>query len=182
MNEIHFGCTHTRAPRRTWCLAARGCGLRPRTSRAAHTSWRRRSAWTQPKWSGDARIERVPLLFGRGSIGQYRRSSCGNLLKSKPRRGAEALARDKQKGPDPCGVRASEEQSSKGVPLGAALSRWIHVVAALKPLMPHGPCGAGACGRDSTRHGSVRFGVAHRCHDESLKIKTVGPFGRRSAL
>ena len=27
-------------------------GPRPRTSRAAHTSWRRRCAWTQPKWSG----------------------------------------------------------------------------------------------------------------------------------
>jgi hypothetical protein len=35
--EIHFGCAHTRAPRRTWCLAARGPGLGPRTSRAAHT-------------------------------------------------------------------------------------------------------------------------------------------------
>jgi hypothetical protein len=95
------------------------------------------------------------------------------LLKSKQQRGAETLAAEKQKGPDSFGIRASEKQSLKGVPLGAALSRWVHVVAGLKPLMSQGRCGgAGTCERDSTRHGSVRFGDAQRGgHDESLKQK-----------
>jgi hypothetical protein len=100
---------------------------------------------------------------------------------------------EKQKGPDPFGIRACREQSVKGTPLGAALSRWIHVIASLKPLMTQGPCGdTGARKRDSTRHGSVRFGVAQRCHDESFRsnsrpfrakertVKTLNP--RRQAL
>ena len=39
---IHFGCAQTRASRRMWCLAARGPGFGPRTSRTANTMSRGR--------------------------------------------------------------------------------------------------------------------------------------------
>jgi len=35
--SIHFGCAQARASRRMWCLAARGSGLKSRTSRTANT-------------------------------------------------------------------------------------------------------------------------------------------------
>jgi hypothetical protein len=66
--------------------------------------------------------------------------------------------------------------------LGAAPSRWIHIVALRKPLMTQWPCGS-VHERDSTRHGSIRFSVAQQCHDdESFKQSNSQPLPAKGAL
>ena len=137
---IHFGCAHTRASRRMWCLAARDLGLQGRAHPAPPTPCR-----VATECMGTPEVARMGEHIGRGCILQPRSGrspasagfakprtgqgrvgyapSCERTYTGYPalrsidrwlRAGREPVGcGGKQKGPDPCGFRASANRVSR---------------------------------------------------------------------
>lgn len=113
------------------------------------------------------------------------RSSCGNLLKSIHRcrwwrsidrracANAQAVRRDKEKGPEPFGLRACSEQVLKGARLGAPFSRIQRTLAPIKAIARrNGPAHRRRRKRrderDQPLQGSVGPNGVVRFHDDVL--------------
>jgi hypothetical protein len=134
-------------------------------------------------------------MSARPSLGQYRDSSRGKLLKSPPSPASRSRDRGpapmrepkkpktKQKGPDPFGIRALRTEC-EGARLGATLSRMPSTLVPVRSAIArvNGRPGGGAAHarrlerrdarkRDRTRRGSVAGDGVSGLHDEFFAVE-----------
>jgi len=113
--KLHFGCAQTRSPRRTWCLAARGPGQGPRTSRTTNTMSCGRGV------PGHTR-SKAPMCFAgeaASAIQTARQRPPRTVVHPGDRRRAflrRPVGAENEKGPDPFGNRASADRAGRGAP------------------------------------------------------------------
>lgn len=115
--EIHFGCAQTRASRRMWCLAARGSGLGPRTSRAANTMSRGNGVkgHTRSEADDESRTRGPdPMTHGVVVLCQlsYIRKSCEAIHRPVPRSPRSMLLKSVHRCPPASVVRSSDRGSA----------------------------------------------------------------------